>query len=197
MEPDSKTTSATEAPAIPLEGDTGPMMVPKTVSPRPTVKRRGPISCIADEYMRGRLVTRHWFAVPAENYGDGWLTGYSLAEEFMSALDAESLPYGAMGFDPLGVIVAAAQATEEEGEQSRRGAGVAFLRMMIEVASYGARLGVHTQVVQWHVSRSLEWREKARAERAVRGREFARRMEIAKASKAMARRVIEKTAAKR
>ena len=165
-----------------------------------TVKERGAISCITVERTaRGRYVRAEHFDVPAEEYFEGNMTGHRLASEFLAAIKA-----GTPGFDPLQVIEDACKALGErddggtagEARKSRRGAAVGFLRPLESLLVMVARAGMHERYIDQMIKRTAEWRrEQAKAEKDEKSN-FARRMEIAKAAKAQARRAINQISSK-
>ena len=164
---------------------------------RRTVKTRGAISCITVERTaRGRYVGIEHFDVPAEDYGDGNMTGYRLASEFMAAIKA-----GTPGFGSLQVILAACKVlgerdygTSGEMPKSRCGAAAGFLHTLNSLLVWVARSGIHEGFIEQIIENGTEWRRKcAQTERDERAN-FARRMEIAKAAKAQARRAINRIA---
>ena len=170
------------------------MATPETTSPQPSagtapsgrrkvVIKRGPLSCITHtQTTRGRHIASNSFDVPAEEYGDGNLTGYRIAAEFMLALQTDS-----RGFNALDVIEEACAALQERDiETGRRGAAVGFLRTIEEVLIAGARYTRHQQHVGDKVERHLaNGRERAERKEAAK-LDFRRRMEAAKAAKARA-----------
>lgn len=164
-----------------------------------TVKARGALSCITvEKTARGRYVGSEHFDVPAEEYGDGNMTGYRLAAEFLAAVKT-----GTPGFDPLQVIEDACKALGErdggtagEARKSRRGAAVGFLRPLESLLVMVARAGMHERYIEQLIERGAEWRRKQTTAEKDEKSNFARRMEIAKAAKAQARRAINQISSK-
>ena len=164
---------------------------------RRTVKTRGAISCIAVERTaRGRSVGVEHFDVPAEAYGDGNVTGCRLALEFMGAIKT-----GMRGFDSLQVIVAACKALGERNYgtsgralKSRRGAAAGFLLALESLLARFARAGIHEVLIGQLIESSTEWRRKEVQTEKDERANFARRMEVAQASAAQARREINRIA---
>lgn len=162
--------------------------------PTRTVKRRGAISCITFESTpRGGYVGAEHFDVPAEDYGDGNMTGMRLAAEFMDAIKMRA------PLDSLQVIVDACKVFDEGSpfvDPSRRGAAVGFLRTLEGLLVMVARAGVHEHYIARDIERGVEWRRKDAQARKEKRENFLRRMEIAKAAKAQARRAINQIASK-
>ena len=153
------------------------------------VTKRGALSCIAETWTtRGRYVGRTYFDVPAETYVAGNLTGLRIAAEFMQEAETANPDSSAL-FD---VMKDAFGALGEPDEAfGRRGAAVGFLRVIEQYVIAAARTMPHEQFIaqriEWLVDYEREYAERVKAEKM----EFARRMEIAKAAKARARRVAE------
>ena len=164
---------------------------------RRTVKTRGAISCITIERTaHGRSVGDEHFDVPAEDYGDGNVTGYRLASEFMDAIKT-----GKPGFDSLQVIADACKALKErdfstsgDALKSRRGAAVGFLRTLEDLLGWVARAGIHERYIERSIEHYAECERKAAQTEKDERANFARRMEVAKAAKAQARRAINQIA---
>ena len=161
---------------------------------RRTVKTRGAISGITVERTaRGRYVGVEHFDVPAEDYEAGNMTGFRLASEFMAAMKT-----GTLGVDSLRVIVDASKAlgdgTSGQLLKSRRGAAEGFLGTLAILLVWVARAGIHERLIEKLIERAPELMRKEAQIQKDKKENFARRMEIAKAAKAQARRAINQIA---
>jgi hypothetical protein len=158
-------------------------MATRSINPTARVViKRGPLSCITrQETTRGAWLSDNCFDVPAEDYGEGNLTGCRIAAEFMRAA-AE----GKKGFDPLDVIKDACKALDERDKSGRRGAAVGFMRTLEELLVGLAPAVMRTGYIENQIEQSLKWRRETAERKAAEGLDFARRMEIAKAAKAHA-----------
>ena len=161
---------------------------------RRTIKTRGAISCIAVERTaRGRSVGVEHFDVPAEHYETGNMTGCRLALEFMAALKTDTLEVCG-----LGVIMAACKAfgegTSYDVLKSRRGAAEGFVGTLALLLRWISRAGIHERFIEKIIERAPElMREEAQIKKDKKAN-FARRMEVAQASAAQARREINRIA---
>jgi hypothetical protein len=167
-------------------------MKANTTEPAPRVViKRGPLSCITRrETTRGAWLSDNCFDVPAEDHFDGNLTGYRIAAECMQAI-AE----GKGGFGLLWVIKDACKALDERGEPTgRQGAAIAFMRTLEELLISLAPALMRTRYIENKIENALEWRRETAERKAAEGLDFARRMEIAKAGKARARKAIDRAA---
>ena len=150
------------------------------------VTTRGAISCIKyTRTSRGKYVENDFFDVPAEEYSDGNLTGYKIAAEFMRALEN-----GDRKFDPLQIILGACKVAEDNEARGRSGAAVGFLRTLEEFIVFAAIHARGQQYIERKIERIEQWRRENAEEQKAERANFARRMEIAKAGKAHALRVI-------
>ena len=165
----------------------------KATAPR-TVKKRGAISCVTIERTaRGAYVSAEHFDVALEDYGDGNITGMRLAAEFMAAIKMRA------PLDSLQVIVDACKAFDDGHpfrDPSRRGAAVGFLRTLEGLLVMVARAGAHEPYIAYQIERGTEWRRKEAQAKKDEKANFVRRMEIAKAAKAQARRAITQIASR-
>lgn len=153
------------------------------------VTKRGALSCITEKWTtEGRYVGSTYFDVPAETYGAGNLTGLRIAAEFMREAETAN-PRRNDLFEVMKDAFGALGAPD--AAFGRRGAAVGFSSVIEEYVLAAARTFQHekfiAQRIEWLVDYEREYAERVKAEKM----EFARRMEIAKAAKARARRVAE------
>ncbi|MDT3680430.1 MAG: hypothetical protein ROZ64_16540 [Burkholderiaceae bacterium] len=152
-----------------------------------TVKKKvGALPFITTSYGKhGKYLARSEFDVPAEAYGDGWLTGMEAAAQFMDAI-RENRPY----FSIASVLEAVAKARDDStGWQcvGRCGAATGFLAMIEAMLRATAR---DYDCGAWIRERRDEQAElhaeaeaSRQAEQAERNRAFVARMQAAKQAK--------------
>lgn len=130
-----------------------------------------------------------WFAVPAETYVAGNITGYKIAGEFMAWLKNQPSNY-ATGLCVRDVMEAAFEALEEPSQfdkPDRRGCAVTFLDAMTAFLMFAATHCDHQAYLAGRVQRSADWARESAQMEAERNRETGRRLAAARKAKREAR----------
>jgi hypothetical protein len=122
-----------------------------------------------------------YFAVPDQDYFDGYRTGQRIAIEFAEWI--AGMPDGGP-IDAIRFIAAACRAFDTPGRLGPRGAAAGFLREVETWLSAVGRTRFALSSAQSSLARSLRDEEYLEARERAKKLDFARRMEIAKAAKA-------------
>lgn len=134
---------------------------------------------------RGRRIASCAFDVPAQTYGEGWMTGLAAAAELMTELAAAAEHGGGLNLLPF---LQEASVAAMEGEcggnlPSRRGAGAAFLRVVEEMVRFAATRCDHRAFIQGQVEMIRRCETVYEQRRARAAAVFVERMRKAKAAK--------------
>ena len=131
------------------------------------------------ETARGRHLRACSFDVPAQSYGDGFITGLLKAVEFFEALSRRDLHFG------VGSILAEAfQASRESSQsESRRGAGSGFLHAITQSLYAAAPMLNVREWAEHEIGAMQRFEEVECRRRAERNQDFAHRMRSARAAK--------------
>lgn len=180
---------ATQSPGFSRQTTASVGAIAKPAADKPRQPRLAPktkpfpgLSFVTDQ--RGRVPMRDWFDVPAENYGNGYVTGLNAAREF--ALMARTAPgsFGPVSHLVTEVAQHCLSDSNHAGEsESRRGAACAFLSVVAAAFDAAAqRFDLDGYIVGKLAE--IERADKFFAARQARQRaDFVQRMLTAKAAK--------------
>lgn len=131
------------------------------------------------ETARGRFLSACPFDVPAQSYGDGFVTGLHIAVEFFEALARADLNVG------VGSVVSEAFVASQESSHgtSRRGAGCGFLHAITQCLHSAAPMLNVREWAEREINAMQRFEEGEARRRAERNRDFAIRMGAARAAK--------------
>ncbi|MCO5358428.1 hypothetical protein [Acidovorax kalamii] len=149
--------------------------------PDGTRTRQGALSFITHEVSRaGRWKGERSFDVRAEDDYTGYVTGYRCAAELLEALALEYGPH----INRKYVIEDALQACNEPpGKTSRRGAGFAFMEIVVEALTFMAKHSQHKEYMAAKIAEAERLQVTMAALDAKEKAAFAERMKAAKAAK--------------
>ena len=131
------------------------------------------------ETARGRHLRNCPFDVPAQSYGDGFITGLRKAVEFFEALARPELSFG------VGSVLSEAFVASQESSHghSRRGAGCGFLHALKQSLHAAAPMLNVREWAESQINAMQQFEEGEARRRAERNQDFASRMRSARAAK--------------
>ncbi|MBS3996113.1 MAG: hypothetical protein KGZ67_02060 [Hydrogenophaga sp.] len=193
------TRKPTTAPStVPVTTKAQRVRKPQTAS---TVQNRPPythLSFIECHTSRGSWRVSDWFAVPDEDYGDGWMTGLRAFQELQQFIKTQ--PVSARGFGPdyhiRQTLDAAFKAMENPsvGVKGKRGAACAFTQCVLGFLLPMLRMDTGRFMVE-AIAYQQELDDQANAREAQERAAFIERMRAARAAKRAEREALASSAA--
>lgn len=152
-----------------------------------TQSRPSPLSFTRDvQTTRGRWLKSNYFDVPAQEHGEGTITGYHCAAELLEALGLGYGPFIPMRF----VLQEVVEAAKGGGEgASRSAAAKSFLDVAGDSLGFFAKQSSHRAYIQRKIANAERYRDELAEERAMERVEFVIRMKAAKEAKLKAKEI--------